>query len=81
MASASWYCSAGRWSNPQSDCAENEKSNALVASQAAVGGPSTALALAAGLDRDDLAVAGIALGLLGYVIGTYLGVAVAAWVV
>ena len=53
----------------------------LVASQAAVGGPSTALALAAGLDRDDLAVAGIALGLLGYVIGTYLGVAVAAWVV
>ena len=53
----------------------------LVASQAAIGGPSTALALAAGLDRDDLAVAGVALGLLGYVIGTYLGVAVAAWVV
>jgi len=26
-------------------------------------------------------VAGVALGLLGYVIGTYLGVAVAAWVV
>ena len=53
----------------------------LVASQAAIGGPSTALALATGLDRDDLAVAGVALGLLGYVIGTYLGVAVAAWVV
>ena len=53
----------------------------LVASQAAIGGPSTALALAAGLDRDDLAVAGVALGLLGYVIGTYLGVAVGAWVV
>ena len=53
----------------------------LVASQAAIGGPSTALALAAGLDRDDLAVAGVALGLLGYVIGTYLGVAVAAWLV
>ena len=53
----------------------------LVASQAAIGGPSTALALAAGLDRDDLAVPGVALGLLGYVIGTYLGVAVAAWLV
>ena len=53
----------------------------LVASQAAIGGPSTALALAAGLDRDDLAVAGVALGLLGYVIGTYLGVAVATWLV
>ena len=53
----------------------------LVASQSVIGGPSTALALAAGLDRDDLAVAGVALGLLGYVIGTYLGVAVAAWVV
>ena len=51
----------------------------LVASQAAIGGPSTALALATGLDRDDLAVAGVALGLLGYVVGTYLGVAVAAW--
>ena len=53
----------------------------LVASQAAIGGPSTALALATGIERNELAVAGVALGLLGYVIGTYLGVAVATWVV
>lgn len=53
----------------------------LVASQAAIGGPSTALALASGMERNELAVAGVALGLLGYVIGTYLGVAVATWVV
>jgi len=51
----------------------------LVASQAAIGGPSTALALATGLERGDLAVAGVALGLLGYGLGTYLGVAMAAW--
>ena len=53
----------------------------LVASQAAIGGPSTALALATGIERNELAVAGVALGLLGYVIGTYVGVAVAIWVV
>ena len=53
----------------------------LVASQAAIGGPSTALALATGIERNELAVAGVALGLLGYVIGTYVGVAVATWVV
>ena len=53
----------------------------LVASQAAIGGPSTALALATGIERNELAVAGVALGLLGYVIGTYLGVAVATWMV
>ena len=50
----------------------------LVASQAAIGGPSTALALATAIQRDDLAVAGVALGLLGYGLGTYLGVAMAA---
>ena len=50
----------------------------LVASQAAIGGPSTALALATAIQRDDLAVAGVALGLLGYGVGTYLGVAMAA---
>ena len=52
-----------------------------MASQAAIGGPSTALALATGIERNELAVAGVALGLLGYVIGTYVGVAVAIWVV
>lgn len=50
----------------------------LVASQAAIGGPSTALALATAIEREDLAVAGVALGLLGYGVGTYLGVAMAA---
>ena len=50
----------------------------LVASQAAIGGPSTALALATSLERDDLAVPGVALGLLGYATGTYLGVVMAA---
>ena len=50
----------------------------LVASQAAIGGPSTALALATAIHRNDLAVAGVALGLLGYGLGTYLGVAMAA---
>ena len=45
----------------------------LVASQAAIGGPSTALALATSLDRPALAIPGVAIGLLGYLIGTYLG--------
>tara|TARA_B000000565_G_scaffold158540_1_gene119951 strand:+ start:916 stop:2019 length:1104 start_codon:yes stop_codon:yes gene_type:complete len=45
----------------------------LVASQAAIGGPSTALALATSLDRPALAMPGVAIGLLGYLIGTYLG--------
>ena len=45
----------------------------LVASQAAIGGPSTALALATSLDRPSLAMPGVAIGLLGYLIGTYLG--------
>ena len=60
----------GRWGVPIADL--------LVASQAAIGGPSTALALATSLERDDLAVAGVALGLLGYALGTYMGVAMAA---
>ena len=45
----------------------------LVASQATIGGPSTALALATSLDRPGLAMPGVAIGLLGYLIGTYLG--------
>ena len=45
----------------------------LVASQAAIGGPSTALALATSLDRPGLTMPGVAIGLLGYLIGTYLG--------
>ena len=45
----------------------------LVASQAAIGGPSTALALATSLESASLAMPGVAIGLCGYLIGTYLG--------
>ncbi len=47
-----------------------------VASQAAVGGPSTALAVAVSRDWPVLVLPGIAVGLLGYAAGNYLGVAV-----
>jgi len=49
-----------------------------VASQAAVGGPSTALALAVARGWPRLALPGMIVGLLGYALGTYLGLAVAA---
>ncbi|MEB3264975.1 MAG: DUF819 family protein [Synechococcus sp.] len=49
----------------------------LVSSQAAVGGPSTALALASSCGRQDLALPGVAVGLIGYMVGTYLGLLVA----
>ena len=45
----------------------------LVASQAAIGGPSTALALATSIGRSDLALPSVAIGLFGYLLGTYLG--------
>ena len=45
----------------------------LVASQASIGGPSTALALAAAIGRAELALPAVAIGLLGYLLGTYLG--------
>ena len=48
-----------------------------VASQAAVGGPSTALALAVIRKRSELALPGAMVGLLGYALGTYAGLAVA----
>ena len=50
----------------------------LVASQASIGGPSTALALATSLKRPELALPSVAVGLLGYVVGTYLGLIVSA---
>ncbi len=50
----------------------------LVASQAAVGGPSTALALAGSLGRSNLVLPSVAIGLLGYLLGTYLGLSVSA---
>ncbi len=48
-----------------------------VASQAAVGGPSTAMALAFARRRPRLALPGLMVGLLGYAVGTYLGLAMA----
>lgn len=54
------------------------RSDALVASQAAIGGPSTALALATSLQQPQLALPAVAIGLLGYLLGTYLGLAATA---
>ena len=61
-------CRWFRW--PVAEC--------LVASQAAVGGPSTALALAGSLGRPNLVLPSVAIGLLGYLLGTYLGLVVSA---
>ena len=47
------------------------------ASQAAIGGAATALALAVAMGWDRLAFPGMAVGLAGYAVGTYLGVALA----
>lgn len=47
-----------------------------VASQAAVGGPSTALALAVAREWPRLALPGMAVGLLGYAVGTYAGLGI-----
>ncbi len=51
-----------------------------VASQAAIGGPSSALALAVGRDWRALVLPGVVVGLLGYAVGNYLGLGVAYWV-
>lgn len=50
----------------------------LVASQASIGGPSTALALATAIGRAELALPAVAIGLFGYLLGTYLGLVAAA---
>jgi len=52
-------------------------SMAAVASQAAVGGSSTAMALGKSLGRQDLVLPGILLGSLGTALGNYLGIIVA----
>lgn len=49
-----------------------------VASQAAVGGPASAMALATARGYTDRLLPGVAVGLLGYAAGNYLGLAVAA---
>ena len=46
---------------------------AAVASQANIGGSTSALALARSLARPDLALPGILVGALGNALGTYLG--------
>jgi uncharacterized membrane protein len=48
-----------------------------VASQAAVGGPSSALAVAVSREWRGLVLPGIIIGLLGYAVGNYLGLGVA----
>ncbi len=48
-----------------------------IASQASIGGPSTAIALAVARKRPELALPGAMVGLLGYALGTYAGIAVA----
>jgi uncharacterized membrane protein len=48
-----------------------------IASQANVGGATTALSVAKSLEREDLGLGGIMVGLLGNAIGTYLGVLMA----
>ncbi len=48
-----------------------------VASQAAVGGPSSALAVAVSREWKGLILPGIIVGLLGYAVGNYLGLGVA----
>ena len=49
----------------------------LVASQAAVGGPPSALAVAISREWKHLVLPGVVVGLLGYAVGTYLGLGVA----
>lgn len=52
---------------------------AAVASQAGIGGGTSALALARSLGRADLVLPGILMGSLGTALGTYLGMATARW--
>ena len=51
-----------------------------VASQANVGGPASAMALATARGYADRLLPGVAVGLLGYAVGNYIGIAV-AWMV
>ena len=48
-----------------------------VASQAAVGGPTSALAVAISREWRHLVLPGVVMGLVGYALGTYLGMGVA----
>lgn len=59
--------------------AKLDMDTAAVASQANIGGSSSALALAKSLDRMDLYLPAILVGSLGNGVGTYLGFMVAGW--
>ena len=50
-----------------------------IASQANVGGGTTAMALAQSMDRKELIVPSILIGSLGSAIGTYIGFSVAGF--
>jgi len=50
-----------------------------IASQANIGGASSALALARSINRTDLQLPAVLVGVLGNAIGTYLGIWVAEW--
>jgi len=52
-----------------------------VASQANVGGPASAMALAGTRGYTDLLLPGIAVGLMGYAVGNYLGYVVGVWLI
>lgn len=51
----------------------------LMASAVAVGGPSSAPALASARGWNNLLIPGVLLGCLGYVVGSFIGMAVFAW--
>ncbi|HSG09501.1 MAG TPA: DUF819 family protein, partial [Longimicrobiales bacterium] len=51
-----------------------------VASQANVGGPASAMALATARGYADRLLPGVAVGLLGYAVGNYIGLGVAMMV-
>ncbi len=52
---------------------------AAVASQAAIGGPSTAMALASARGWAHLNLPGMVVGLLGYAVGNYIGIGIGRW--
>ena len=58
----------------------SEPATLAVASQANVGGPASAMALAGARGYGDRLLPGVAVGLLGYAVGNYSGFAIALWV-
>lgn len=53
----------------------------IIASNANIGGPATAAAMAASIGRPDLVLAATATGTVGYAAASVLGVALHAWIV